>query len=339
VKTSPLLLAVGLLAGTACSSLTATSAGTGTASPGHSPVASAQADQLQSQLVQVVHDMSSSVVLIDTGSALGSGVVFDSQGDVVTNNHVVQNATSVNVFLTDGTRHPASVVGTFAPDDLAVVRIQNAHPRPATFGDSSKLQVGDIVLAIGNPLGLQSSVTEGIVSAVGRNVSEPGGVVIPNTIQTSAAINPGNSGGALVDLRSEVVGIPTLAAVDQQIGGAAPGIGFAISSNMARDIASQLIANGKVTNSHRAYLGVEAADTTAGGVLVVADAPGGPAARAGITAGDLITAVAGHQTPDSQALGGVLASLKPGQQVDVALTRQDGSKATVKVTLGTLPGG
>ena len=117
-------------------------------------------------------------------------------------------------------------------------------------------------MAVGNPLGLQSSVTQGIVSALGRDVAEPGGVTLPGTIQTSAAINPGNSGGALVDINGDVVGIPTLAAVDQELGGSAPGIGFAIPSNDAKDFAGQLIKNGKVTASHRAYLGIQAANVT-----------------------------------------------------------------------------
>jgi S1-C subfamily serine protease len=134
-------------------------------------------------------------------------------------------------------------VGASTGNDLAVVRLSGVAPHPATFADSSKLQVGDMVLAIGNPLGLASSVSQGIVSFTGRNVSEGNGVTLKSVIQTSAAINPGNSGGALVNLSDQVVGIPTLAAVDQQIGNsAAPGIGFAIASNTVRRVADQLIA-------------------------------------------------------------------------------------------------
>jgi putative serine protease PepD len=210
---------------------------------------------------------------------------------------------------------------------------------PAGFADSSRLQVGDVALAIGNPLGLQSSVTEGIVSALGRTVNEDNGVTLPGVIQTSAPINPGNSGGALVDLQGQVIGIPTLAATDPELGGsAAPGIGFAISSNTVRDIAGQLIGQGKVTNSHRAWLGVEVAATTSGGLLVSRVAAGGPAAKAGIGAGELITAVNGTATPDPGTLADVLAGLRPGEAVTVSVARPDGASRRVRVTLGQYPG-
>jgi S1-C subfamily serine protease len=166
---------------------------------------------------------------------------------------------------------------------------------------------------------------------------------LPDTIQTSAAINPGNSGGALVDLAGQVVGIPTLAATDQQLGGAAPGIGFAISSDTASSIAQQLIATGHVTSSGRAALGVEvtsvvAPDGTPAGVGVVSVTAGGPAAKAGIRASDVITAVNGTPTPDAQTLTALLAGLHPGQAAKVSITRPDGSTANVGVTLGQLPG-
>ncbi|HET9615000.1 MAG TPA: PDZ domain-containing protein, partial [Candidatus Limnocylindrales bacterium] len=152
-------------------------------------------------------------------------------------------------------------------------------------------------------------------------------------------INPGNSGGALVDLAGQVVGIPTLAATDPQLGGSAPGIGFAVPSNIATDIARQLIQSGKVTSSHRAYLGVQIASVTnANGVLVFSVESGGPAAKAGIPENVLITAIAGKPTPDPSALAAVLAGLEPGQTVDVEITKRDGSTSTVKVTLGELPG-
>jgi S1-C subfamily serine protease len=292
------------------------------------------------------------VVEIRTSSGLGSGVVFDAKGDIVTNAHVVGNATSFQVLQASSAAPlRATLVGRYQPDDLAVIKVSQAEKlRPASFGDSAKLNAGDLVLAIGNPLGLAGSVTEGIVSAVGRTVPEPSGegspgATLPDTIQTSAAINPGNSGGALVDLAGQVVGIPTLAATDQQTGGgAAPGIGFAISSDMAVRIARQLVASGHVTSSGRAALGVEVAtevapDGTPAGVGVVSVTAGGPAAKAGLRAGDLITAVNGTATPDAQALSAVLADLRPGQAASVRVTRAAGGSATVKVTLGQLPGG
>ena len=206
------------------------------------PVASAdETTSLQQQFVRVVRAVSPSVVQIRTPQDLGSGVVFDARGDVVTNAHVVEHATRLVVTLASGHSHPAKVVGRDAANDLAVIRIATARPRPATFADSSQVAVGDIVLALGNPLGLRSSVTEGIVSAVGRSVPEGDGVTLASVIQTSAAINPGNSGGALVDLSGRVIGIPTLAALDPQMGSSvAPGIGFAIAANTVRRAAAAL---------------------------------------------------------------------------------------------------
>jgi putative serine protease PepD len=200
------------------------------------------AEQLQQQVVKVVESVSPAVVQIQTNRDLGSGVVLDTRGDVVTNAHVVSGATRFEVTLSDGSRHPANLAGVDPSHDLAVVRISGATPSPASFADSSKLQVGDFSLAIGNPLGLRSSVTQGIISAVDRKVSEGSGVTIAPAIQTSAEINPGNSGGALVDLSGRVTGIPTLTAVDPQIGGAAPGIGFAIPSNTVERIATAITA-------------------------------------------------------------------------------------------------
>jgi S1-C subfamily serine protease len=205
------------------------------------------------------------------------------------------------------------------------------------------------VLAMGNPLGLASSVTNGIVSATGRTVAEPvepgsPGATLPDVIQTSAAINPGNSGGALVNLASQVVGIPTLAATDQQFGGgAAPGIGFAIPSNIVTSIAGQIVANGHVTNSHRAALGIEAQSVTGAGgqpvgVGVAAVIRGGPAAKAGLRPGDVITKINGTPVPDAETLAVVLAALRPGQQVTLDVITVSGSTTTVHLTLGQLPG-
>ena len=199
------------------------------------------ATALQEDLVSVVKAVSPSVVQIETSQALGSGVVFDAGGDVVTNAHVVGNATRFVVTLASGDSHPATAIGRDTANDLAVIRIAGARPRPVTFADSSQVEVGDIALALGNPLGLRSSVTEGIVSAVGRSVPEGDGVTLSSVIQTSAAINPGNSGGALVNLSGQVIGIPTLAALDPQMGASeAPGIGFAIDGNTVRRVAGAL---------------------------------------------------------------------------------------------------
>ncbi|MEA2149724.1 MAG: hypothetical protein QOD69_1554 [Solirubrobacteraceae bacterium] len=203
------------------------------------------AQTLQSKYVSVVNGVSPSVVLIQTPQALGSGVVFDTHGDVVTNAHVVAGATAFSVTLNGGKQVPATLVGTDPSNDLAVVHLAGATPPPASFSDSSKISIGDIALAIGNPLGLHASVTEGIVSSLDRSVSEGNGVTLTSAIQTSAAINPGNSGGALVDLDGHVIGIPTLAALDPQLGNTqASGIGFAIPSNQAATVAARILAAG-----------------------------------------------------------------------------------------------
>ena len=207
--------------------------------------ASASATAAETQMVKVIRGVSPAVVQIQCGRSLGSGIVFDDRGDVVTNAHVIDGARSCRVTLEVGDEHSASIVGIDMTHDVAVVHLADATPDPATFADSDKVEVGDVVLAMGNPLGLQSSVTEGIVSSLNRNVAESQNVDLSALIQTSAQINPGNSGGALVDLSGRVIGIPTLAALDPEFGGAqAPGIGFAIPSNTVRTIAASLIASG-----------------------------------------------------------------------------------------------
>jgi putative serine protease PepD len=299
------------------------------------PAAAALA--FQSAITAVVRKLSPSVVQIQSSQGLGSGIVFDSNGDVVTNNHVV--AAGGPFRVTAGAhRYKATLVGRFAPDDIAVVRVSGAHLAPAAFADSSALQVGDVAIAIGNPLGLRSSVTDGIVSAFRQGVSEGNGVALPLVIQTSAAINPGNSGGALADLEGRVIGIPTLAATDPELGGSAPGIGFAIPSNLVKDLATQIIRNGHVVNSHRAYLGVEIGDTNGLGVYVQSVTAGGPAAKAGLQAGDVIKSLNGQATPTVDALTSVASELKPGTTVSLAIVTQHGKHETVRLTLGTFPG-
>lgn len=295
---------------------------------------------LQGAFVEVVQSVSPSVVQIEDQTGLGSGIVLDSAGFIVTNNHVVSGATSFTVTTSSGNRYPAKLVGSFPPDDLAVIKVSGAHLKAATFADSSKLDVGDLAIAIGNPLGLRSSVTEGIVSAFRQAVSEEDGdVTLPSVIQTSAAINPGNSGGALVDIEGRVIGIPTLAATDPQLGGgSAPGIGFAIPSNRVKDIAGQIVAHGKVVDSHRAFLGIRVGETNGNGAIVGSVTAGGAAANAGIQVGDVIVSIDGAPTPTTGALSAVLAELKPGRKVPVVVKDQRGAKTTLQVTLGTYPG-
>jgi S1-C subfamily serine protease len=297
------------------------------------------ARELQQSFINVVKTVSPEVVQIQTDSGLGSGVVFDGKGDIVTNAHVVTGARTISVTLANEGQHPATLVGIYPQNDIAVVRVSGQKPHPVTFADSSKVQVGEIVLAIGNPLGLRSSVTQGIVSSAGRTVSEGNGIVLPSVIQTSAEINPGNSGGALVNLEGAVVGIPTLAATDPEFGGPAPGIGFAIPSNTAKNFASKLIASGTVAPSGRAYLGVVASTMLLGGVIVQRVVPGGPAASAGLKPGEVIVSVAGAQITTTDALSSVLATLRPGQTVPVQVLTPEGRTSVLQVTLGSQPGG
>ncbi|MSY59047.1 MAG: PDZ domain-containing protein [Actinobacteria bacterium] len=323
--------ATSLLVGFTTAQATSSHSSNGTA------VAASPATALQNAFVSVYKRVSKSVVQIENSSGLGSGIVFDKKGNIVTNYHVVSGSTTFTVTTSSGRQLKGTLVGTFPEDDLAVIHVAGANLAPAAFADSSKLEVGDIAMAIGNPLGLQSSFTEGVVSALGRNEPEGNGYVLRNAIQTSAAINPGNSGGALVDIEGRVIGIPTLAASDPQLGGAAAGIGFAIPSSDVVDIAKQIIQNGHVVNSNRAYLGIQVGDTGAG-VYVGAVTAGGPAAKAGLVVGDVITSVNGKATASSDELGTVLAGLKPLQTVTVKVTHQSGATAAVRVTLGEYPG-
>lgn len=331
----------------------------GCSGPSGSPSPAASAPQtsaapmapnsLEAAYEQVIAKVLPSIVQINTKAGLGSGVVYDDAGHIVTNAHVVGQATQMEVTLASGgAARKADLVSSFPAGDLAVIKVQDPKGlTPARFADSSKLRVGQIVLAMGNPLGLSGSVTDGIVSALGRTVSEPQdpgspGATISGAIQTSASINPGNSGGALVDLNGQVIGIPTLAATDPDLGGgAAPGIGFAIPSNTATDIAAQIIKEGKVTNSHRAALGIRGStvigtDGQPAGVGVARVEAGGAAEKAGIQAGDVIVSVNGTPTTTITALTELLATLKPGDQVKVELLKPDGSTTTVTATLGEL---
>ena len=286
---------------------------------------------------QVVARATPSVVQIRSARGLGSGVVFDHAGHIVTNAHVVAGSTRFVVTAPDGSTHPATLEGAFPEGDLAVIAVSGVNLPPARFADSSAVRAGEYALAIGNPLGLRSSVTQGIVSSTSRTVSEGGGVALPSAIQTSAPINPGNSGGALVDSTGAVIGVPTLAALDPELGNsAAPGIGFAISGNTVRSIAPQLIARGQVSATGRAWLGVDLRTISTGGVLVASVTAGGPAAKAGIRAGDQLVQIGGQPATTVDAIAVALAEHRPGDTVPVGVRDASGAR-TMNVALGELP--
>src|SRR2546425_4697278 len=241
-------------------------AGTKSSSSGSTLNATALDTQRESVAAKVKPTIVEVYVTLAKGAALGSGVIVNSQGYIVTNNHVVSGALSIQVVLSNGAKESAQLAGADAAYDLAVLKI--AVPKGglsvATLGDSTQLKVGQEVLVIGNPLGITQTVTNGIVSALKRSVSEgQGAPTIQNAIQTDAPINPGNSGGALVDMQGNVIGIPTLTAIDPEFNTPANGVGFAIPSNRVAYIAPQIIANGSVTHTGRAYLGVSLADVDA----------------------------------------------------------------------------
>ncbi|MDL2079195.1 trypsin-like peptidase domain-containing protein [Streptomyces sp. GXMU-J15] len=305
------------------------------------------ASDLQEDYRRVIRDVLPSVVQIQATQDLGSGVVYDDKGHIVTNAHVVGDEKTLRVT----TAHSedaltARLVYAYPEQDLAVIKLDEVPDglRAAEFGDSSKVDVGQVVLAMGSPLGLSSSVTEGIVSATGRTVTGGGSggdpvATIPNMVQTSAAINPGNSGGALVNLDGEVIGIPTLGAVDPTLGkGSAPGIGFAIPASTVRTVADQIIENGRVTDSGRAALGITGrtvvdADYRPVGVAVVAVRDGGAADEAGIRPGDVITGLGDTDITTITSLSEALAGLEPGERTTVTFLRDD-SEEKADVTLG-----
>ncbi|MFT9789188.1 S1C family serine protease [Streptomyces rhizosphaericola] len=304
---------------------------------------------LEAAYQAVINDVLPSVVQIDASDSLGSGIVYDDKGHIVTNAHVIGEEKSFKVTVATGeTVMDASLVSSYPEQDLAVIKLDEVPDalKPAKFGDAERVEVGQIVLAMGSPLGLSSSVTQGIVSALGRTVSESRsgggtGATIANMVQTSAAINPGNSGGALVNLRSEVIGIPTLAATDPQLGdSAAPGIGFAIPVSMVRTVADQIIKDGKVTDSGRAALNITGRTVVddsyrPAGVALVSVDRGGAADEAGLRAGDIITKIGDSEVTTVTSLSEALAGDKPGDKVTVTYTRGGGSR-TAEVTLGEI---
>jgi putative serine protease PepD len=290
----------------------------------------------RSSLANIAEHVQPSVVDINTGQGEGSGVIFTKDGSILTNNHVVEGAQagSLQVTFSDGKTARAVVAGTDPAGDLAVIKAQGVSGLvPATFANSDDLRVGDTVLALGSPLGLQGSVTAGIVSALHRTIDEGGGNgparSIADAIQTDAAINPGNSGGALVDTAGEVVGINTAIATAGQSQGSV-GVGFAIASNRAKATADQLVKGGKVIHP---VLGVQVNDADGGGALIADVVAGGPAEKAGLQRGDVVVKAGSHIVNTSSDLVGAVQSGKPGDQLALTI-RRNGTEQNITVTLG-----
>ncbi|HSD86692.1 MAG TPA: trypsin-like peptidase domain-containing protein [Kofleriaceae bacterium] len=271
----------------------------------------------------------------------GSGVIVTANGRILTNAHVINGATNISVTLQDGTELKAKVIGKDPRADLAVLQLEGKFPalKPIPWGDSSGLRLGEIVLAIGDGMGVGKSVSMGIVSAKGRGLRI---AEYEDFIQTDAAINPGNSGGALVNLKGELIGINT--AIASRSGGY-QGIGFAIPTNMAKPIMEQLMKDGKVS---RGYLGIGIATVNsaiasqyslpaARGVLVASVEDGSPAEKAGLIAGDVITAINGTPVRTDDALKNTIAMIKPGSSVDLDVVHKEGKTASVKAKLAELP--
>jgi putative serine protease PepD len=265
--------------------------------------------------------------------AQGSGFVYDSSGHVITNDHVVANATKISVMFSDGSKYSATVVGADPSTDLAVLKVDapSSKLHPLTIGDSSKLSVGDGVVAIGSPFGLDETVTSGIVSALDRDISSQNNFTISGAIQTDAAINHGNSGGPLLNMSGEVVGVTTQIESDS---GGNEGVGFAVPSNTISSVASKLVKGEKVEHP---YLGVFVqTPTNRSGAEVAQVKSGSPAATAGLKAGDVITSFDGQAIQSPDDLTAAVAAKAPGDKVSVTYVR-DGNTKTTRLTIGTRP--
>ncbi len=275
------------------------------------------------------------VVAVQAGRASGTGFVVDRRGTVATNAHVVGSADAATVrFGENGERIPARVLGRDPSSDLAVLRIdpdRAGNPAPLALADSDSVRVGDSVVAVGNPFGLDRTATAGIVSALGREIRAPNGFQIDDVIQTDAAINPGNSGGPLVDARGRVIGVNSQIASSG--GGGNVGVGFAVPSNEVRDVIPRLARGQSI---ERAWIGVSTA-AGSGGAAVEAVTPGGPAERAGLRAGtDVIVAVGGQRVRSPEDLSKAIDERAAGDRVRVEIER-GGERRTIEVRLGERP--
>jgi putative serine protease PepD len=262
----------------------------------------------------------------------GAGVVYDTKGDILTDEHVVSGATSVRVKFQDGRTASATVLGTDPSTDVAAIHVDvpSSELHPIPFADSSGAQVGDPVVAIGSPFSLPETATTGIVSAVGRSIQAPNGYTITSAIQTDAAINPGNSGGPLLDASGRVLGLNDQI---QTQSGSSAGVGFAVPSNTAARIANAIIGGHPVKHS---YVGVELNASSSGGAQVSTIQPNSPASSAGVQQGDVITAVNGKAISSTEQFIATVDNYSPGDTVTLTIKR-GGQSHDLKLTLGTRP--
>jgi putative serine protease PepD len=268
-----------------------------------------------------------------TSQAEGSGFVVDTNGDIVTNQHVVDGATAITVHFVDGTSAKATLVGSDPSTDIAVIKVDVAASElhPVTLGTSKNVLPGQEVVAIGSPFGLADSMTSGIVSAIGRTIQAPNGYSIANAIQTDAPINHGNSGGPLLDLSGAVIGVN---AQIESGGGGSDGVGFAIPIDAARTVANTLIAGGTVQH---AYLGIHVGDATNGaGALIGSVTANSPASKAGLKAGDVITKFDSTPITKADDLTAAVTAHAPNDKATVTVTR-NGKSVQIDVTLGVRP--
>jgi S1-C subfamily serine protease len=303
-------------------------------------------DSYSRAVAQVVRDTSPSVVNIEVTQQRtngagrparggGSGFMITPDGFIVTNSHVVHGASEIVAVLSDGSRHGARIVGDDPETDIAVIRIDAQGLPAVSFGDSSKLLVGQLVIAIGNPYGFQTTVTAGVVSAMGRSFRSASGRLIDSVIQTDAALNPGNSGGPLMNSRGQVIGVNTAVILPAQ------GLCFAIPSNTAKFVAAKLIRDGKIT---RAYIGFAGQNVplhrkvvryydlpVESAVLVTGVEPASPASRAGLEDGDLILAYGGKPIPEIDALHRLLTDEAVGRESKVDVLRRN-QKVELRIT-------
>jgi putative serine protease PepD len=287
----------------------------------------------------VYQNAKDSVAYITTQVGTGSGFVVSDDGYIVTNAHVVEGANGqIKAKIGDGKTLDAKLVGQDASTDLALLKVDATNLKPLALGDSSTVQVGDPAYAIGNPFGLDRTLTTGVISALQRQISSPNGFSIDDVLQTDAAINPGNSGGPLFNAQGQVIGVNSQieSTSNTSDGGQAGnvGIGFAIPSNTVKSVVSQLRATGKVSH---AYLGVQTQSASSGaGAQVAQVTAGGPAADAGLQPGDVVTSIGGKSVDDPTALSAIVDAHKVGDQVSVDITR-NGSKKSLTVKLGQRP--